>query len=375
MRKWIGMIAGMCAATTVLASCTSSSGTSGPIRFVSGGTFNFAMSADPGNLDPQASAASNFYQMSFLAYDPLLSVDLKGQIHSQLATKWRVSGNKVVLTLHEGITCSDGSKFTASTAARNVSYVADPNTKSPFAGVFIPAGTKATADDTANTVTLTTPTVAPFVLDGLAGVPMVCGKAISNRKLLATRTSGTGPYALSQAVSNDHYTLTKRKGYAWGPSGATTATTGLPDSIVVKIIPNQTTAASLLLSGQLNAVVNVLGPDVSRLKAANLFNVGTPAVLGEMWFNHDAGRLGADPKVRPSATSEPPRPACSCTRIPSATGCDGSPRWATSTSPTPKRASRPWSSSGSSCRRENTNRREPAAAEPTPRPGWSRQSR
>ena len=85
--------------------------------------------------------------------------------------------------------------------------------------------------------------------------------------MLATKTDGTGPYALTQAVSNDHYTLTKHAGYTWGPNGATTSAAGLPDTINVKIIPNETTAANLLLSGQLNAA-NIVGPDTARLEAA-----------------------------------------------------------------------------------------------------------
>lgn len=314
--KTIGLVA---VAATALAGCSASSGAgspagtgsvgatgvsvtnSSPVNVVNGGTFTFAMNSDPGNLDPQASAASNLYQMSFFAYDPLVAIDAKGQIQSQLATKWQVSGNKVVLTLHPNISCSDGSTFTATTAAQNIAYVANPNNKSPFLGVFIPTGTKASADNATNTLTITTPSAAPFILNGLAGVPMVCGKAITDRKLLATKTDGTGPYQLTSAVSNDHYTFAKRSGYAWGPNGATTSTPGLPDTIDVKIVPNETTAANLLLSGAINAA-SVLGPDTSRLEAANLFSVGTPSVDGEMWFNEDSGRIASDPKVRLALT-------------------------------------------------------------------------
>jgi peptide/nickel transport system substrate-binding protein len=124
---------------------------------------------------------------------------------------------------------------------------------------------------------------------------------MANRKLLATKTDGTGAYTLTEAVSNDHYTLTKRSGYTWGPDGATTSTPGMPDKIVVKIIPNETTAANLLLSGQLN-FATILGPDVERLQAQNLFTVGTPSIVGEMWYNQTHGRPGADPKVRLALT-------------------------------------------------------------------------
>lgn len=292
-----GIAVGVCVATTALAGC----GGAAASQDVTGGTFTVALSSDPGNLDPQSSVANNNYQMAFLAYDPLLSVDGSGVIHPQLATSWHVDGSDVTLTLHKGITCADGAAFTAQTAADNLNYVADPKNNSPFAGVFLPVGAKATADTRTDTVTIALPASAPFILNGLAGLPMVCGKGMADRKLLAGTTDGTGAYSLTQATPGDQYTLTKRNGYTWGPNGATTAQAGLPDKIVVKIISNETTAANLLLSGQLNAAA-ILGPDVSRLEAARLFAVDAPAVSGEMWFNQAPGRAGADQKVRLALT-------------------------------------------------------------------------
>lgn len=299
-----GLVVGVSAVATVLAGCGSSGGGSsqGPsssAAFVSGGTFSFAVSADPGNLDPQSTAASIPYQLSFFAYDTLLGISAKGAIESQLASKWKAAGQTVTLTLKPGITCSDGSAFTAATAAANINYIVNPSNKSPFNGVYIPAGAKATASG--NTLTLQLAGPAPFVLDGLAETPMVCAKGMADRSTLATRTDGTGPYTLTSAVSNNAYTYTKRSGYTWGPDGATTKIKGLPDKIVVKVIPNETTAANLLLSGGLNAA-SFLGPDIARLQAAKLYEIGTPAPIGEMWYNQGKGRLLADPKLRQALT-------------------------------------------------------------------------
>ena len=72
-RKTVGLVAGACLAATALVGCGSSSGDT-----ASAATFTLAMNSDPGNLDPQASAASNDYQMSFLAYDRLFSIDAAG---------------------------------------------------------------------------------------------------------------------------------------------------------------------------------------------------------------------------------------------------------------------------------------------------------
>lgn len=311
--KLIGTAAALCAVVTALSACTGSSNTSGPGagngatsgnggQVVNGGTFTFAISSDPGNLDPQGSAFNINFSLAQFAYDNLINENDKGELMSGLATKWQVKGETVTLTMQKDVTCSDGGKFTASDAAANINYVTDPKNKSPFLGVFIPAGAKAKADDAAGTVTITLAQPAPFVLNGLASLPMVCAKGMADRKSLAKATDGTGPYRLTQAVSGDHYTYTKRSGYTWGPDGASTSTPGMPTTVVAKVIQNETTAANLLLSGGLSSAT-ILGADSQRLQQAGLFEVDVNAIAGEMWFNQTSGRPGADPAVRQALTS------------------------------------------------------------------------
>ena len=298
---------GLCVTAALLAGCGGGANSptdknGGGDQVVDGATFTMALSADPGNLDPQSSAASALFTMSQFAYDPLVSVNGKtGAIESQLATTWNVSGKTVTLTLAKGVTCSDGSKLTASDVASNLAYVADPKNKSPFLGTFLPVGATAKGDDASGTVTITLASPAPFVLNGLANLPIVCPKGMADRSSLAAGTDGTGPYKLTQSAAGSQYTYVIRKGYAWGPNGATTATQGLPASIVIKVISNETTAANLLISGGLNAA-QILGPDTTRLEHANLFVEKTPALIGEQWYNHASGHATSDPKVRMALT-------------------------------------------------------------------------
>lgn len=296
----IGTVAAVCVAATVLTGCSAGDRDStGEGEIVDGGTFTLAMDADPGNLDPQASAASNLYQLSHLAYDSLVYIDAAGEIVSGLATEWQVDEETVTLTLAEDITCADGSPFTAADAAANLNYVGDPENQSPFLGVFLPPG--ATATDDGGSVTLTLAAPAPFVLEGLAGIPMVCASAMEDRSVLASETAGTGPYQLEEVVPGDSFTFSRRDGYTWGPDGASTDEEGLPDEIVVRVVANQTTAANLLLSGELNGA-RVAGPDAERLDQQELFAAKVTALLGEMWFNHADGRATADPAVRQALT-------------------------------------------------------------------------
>jgi peptide/nickel transport system substrate-binding protein len=70
---------------------------------------------------------------------------------------------------------------------------------------------------------------------------------------------------------------------------------------VAKVVENETTAANLLLSGGLSAA-QIAGPDADRLAKAGLFAATQPAIVGEQWYNHAAGRVTSDQKVRMALT-------------------------------------------------------------------------
>lgn len=285
-----------------LAGCGSSgSGASGDQgqKAVNGKTFTLALGSDPGALDPQMNISSGTFQLSQFAYDPLVSVDAKGEIHSQLASSWKADGTTLTFQIGSGITCADGSTFDAKTAVDNITWVENPKNKSPFLGVFVPAGAKASASGSTVTVTLAAP--SPFALDGFANFPMVCESGLKDRGSLTAKTAGTGPYQLAAATGGSSYTYKLRDGYAWGPNGATTKTTGMPAEIDVKVVANETTAANELLGGQINSS-QILGPDAKRLDAAGLKSIGVPSLSGEQWYNEGKGHVAADPAVRKALT-------------------------------------------------------------------------
>jgi peptide/nickel transport system substrate-binding protein len=298
---------GLCVTASLLAGCGGDDDPSGGSggegsNVVDGGSFTMALSSDPGNLDPHSAAGSALFTLTQLAYDSLLSVDSEdGAITSQLATDWTAEGTTVTLTLAEGATCADGTELTATAVADNIAYVGDPKNESPFLGTFLPVGATAEADDESRTVTLTLVSPAPFVLNGLASLPIVCPSGMEDRKSLADGTAGTGPYELTEAVPGAHYTYQIRDDYTWGPDGATTATEGMPDTITMKIVANETTSANLLLSGDINAA-QILGPDAERLDKAGLFSAKTEVLLGEQWYNHAKGHATSDPEVRMALT-------------------------------------------------------------------------
>jgi peptide/nickel transport system substrate-binding protein len=296
------VLAGTLALGLALTACDSGSGStvSGAGKPVDGQTFTMAISADPGNLDPHFTSLSVTQQVDWFMYDSLVNLDPTGKMVAGLAEKWEGTTTKATYTLRKGVTCSDGSPLTASTVAANISFVGDPANKSSRIGVFVPPGAKATAD-AAGTVTVTVPAPDAFLDRNVGGLHIVCDQGMKNRSLLKQAGDGTGMFKMTEAVPGDHYTLERRKDYAWGPGDFATGQPGLPDKVVLKVVANETTSANLLLSKQLNLAA-IAGPDKQRLQAQKLFQREASTPLGELWFNQKAGLPTADPAVRRALT-------------------------------------------------------------------------
>ncbi|WP_157248533.1 ABC transporter substrate-binding protein [Nonomuraea typhae] len=270
--------------------------------YLKDGTFVYALPDDPGILDPYRNIMP-IGEMGSLTYDSLVNLTPEGKVVSGLAETWKSDATTSAFTLKQGITCSDGSALTASTVARALTFLKDPKNQTVLYGLLVPTTPfTVKADDAKRTVTVTMKTPTALVLETLGRVPIVCDKGLDDPKLLAAGSVGSGPYMLSELVRGDHYTFTRRPGYTWGPDGAGTDAPGMPAKIVVKIVPNPTTRANLLLSGQIH-MGEVSTADRPRLVSRNLERYEIPAILGELWFNQRDGRPGSDPLVRRALTA------------------------------------------------------------------------
>ena len=83
-------------------------------------------------------------------------------------------------------------------------------------------GATVTANNSTRTVTVTTSTRRILPAPGTRLVHLVCSKGLADRNSLVNGTDGSGPYKLT-AVSRVPVHVAVRKGYRWGPGGATTA--------------------------------------------------------------------------------------------------------------------------------------------------------
>jgi len=268
-------------------------------KYASGQNATIILPSDPGSLDPDLTSLSVALQADLFMYDSLINFTPAGQLESGLASKWSGTATTASYTLNKGVTCSDGTPLTASTVADNINFIGNVKNASSRLGVWVEPGTTATADDATGVVTVKSPVPDPFLVSDVGQAQIVCGAGLKDRGTLKEGANGSGLYTLTSAVPGSSYTLTLRKGYAWGPGGATSDTQGLPATVTLKVVSNMTTAANELLAGQAN-IGEVVGSDTQRL--SRLYQQSIYAPLGELWFNEKAGGPTANVAVRKALT-------------------------------------------------------------------------
>jgi peptide/nickel transport system substrate-binding protein len=285
-----------------LTACGTSTGggqSADPEDFVSGGTFAMSLNEDPGDLSPLTGV--NLAQRALVpfGYESLAYITPEGETVPWMAESWEETGTSITYTLKEGLTCADGTEFTAETAAANFAYQADPDNGTFWYGSNVTEDMTASADG--NVLTIESATNNPFLLQSTGAVEMVCQAGLDDPASLADSTNGTALFELTDVAAGSEYTYTKRDGYTWGPEDVTSETEGLPDEIVARVVTDEATSANLLLSGELNAAP-IIGPDRERVEAAGLQSVGILNPIGQMLFNEREDRPTSDVRVRQALT-------------------------------------------------------------------------
>src|SRR3954451_27282 len=169
-RPAAGVIAVVCLAG--LAACGGSSDGDGSKNsnadVVKDASITMALAADPGTLDPTKTLLGAAQQINRYTYDTLINVDKGGKIVSGIAEKWSVSPTTLTFTIRKGVTCADGTAFTATMVKDNFDFL--KKNKSALIGTALPdANFTVSADEAASTSTFTSPTANGFFLEDLAG--------------------------------------------------------------------------------------------------------------------------------------------------------------------------------------------------------------
>jgi peptide/nickel transport system substrate-binding protein len=245
-------------ATTLLAGCAPSSGTSdtGSAR---ASTLVIAENEPPATFDPVQADNSTVDEVVIPAYDTLVSYDSSANLQGELATDWTVdeTGTSITMTLRDDVTFHDGTPLTA----KDVVYTLD-RIKSLGIGVasLLTSYDSATAtDDTHVTITLSQPD-APF-LAALSRVYILNSKLVEENKgddqgqaWLATNDAGSGPYTVTGYTANQSATFEQYADY-WGGFD------GQAKAIEFRYLTDASTQASALRSGDVDIAMDIAPAD------------------------------------------------------------------------------------------------------------------
>jgi peptide/nickel transport system substrate-binding protein len=263
-------------------------------------TVTIAMGADWDTLDPHKTRTTPTYPLVFALYDRLVAVGEKGDIVPLLAESWTTTPNSITAKIRRGVTCSDGSALTADVVARSFKRLGDPETKAPYASrTFGRAGFE--VSNTADTVTikLNVPNSDLLLSLAMPWSSVICAAGLDKPDTLQSTPVGSGPYKVTEAVRGDRYTLEARPGYAWGPEGMTTAVADVPKKLVMRVVTNMTTAANLLLGGEIN-YASISGRETERLGRDKSLIRFDATLFGtdSLSFHQGSDRSTGDPLVR-----------------------------------------------------------------------------
>src|SRR6266849_3861463 len=234
-----------------------------------GGSVTFGLENDVSNLDPMLSGLFVDRNIHYAMYDSLVRVDVKGTIIPWLAEKWTTSsdGKTVTFNLRQGVKYHDGSVFDAASVKWNIERYINTKGSSRTGDLSAVASVEVVDASTVkfNLKSAFAPLLAALVDRAGMMVSQKVVDAMGADFTLKPFKAGTGPFILTEAVKNDHYTLEKNPDW-WGKDDKGNKLPFL-DKIIVKPIEDSNVRLTNLRTGNAQIGNSVTGKDVPSVKA------------------------------------------------------------------------------------------------------------
>ncbi len=264
----LAILAGACAGATPSGG-GAATGAPAAGKAAYGGTVTFAMNNDITDMDPMLSGLFVDRHLMYAMYDPLVAVNPKGDLIPWLAEKWTVSpdGKSYTFNIRPGVKYHDGTPVDAESVKWNLDRFRNTKTSRRLAD-FASVDNVTIVDPTTVRVDLKTP-FAPFLatLIDRSGM-MVSRKVVEAAGADFTRKAfkaGSGPFILTEALKDDHYTFEKNPDW-WGKAANGDKLPYL-DKVVIKPILDGDVRLTNIRTGQILATNSVNGKDVPVVKA------------------------------------------------------------------------------------------------------------
>ncbi|HXF83712.1 MAG TPA: ABC transporter substrate-binding protein [bacterium] len=251
-----------------------------------GGVLRVGLDVDAGTLDPRLANDTTARRVIEQVFDGLVELDPQLRVRPALAESWtQVSPTVWVFKLRRNVKFHDGSPLTAADVAFTYTTILDPALRAPLRGLYTPISRVEAVDNETVRFTLSAPYAPLLKYADIGIVP----KAVVERAgaEFAARPVGTGPYKFVSWQRNSRITLEANPEYWKGRPRLS--------QVVFNIIPDNTTRAAALESGDVDLIHSPLSPqDVARLKTSNRLRVTEMTGLGITYLNMNM----ADPIIR-----------------------------------------------------------------------------
>lgn len=271
-----------------------------------GGTLVYAITADPGILNPVVTTTSPAQRVGCLTYEGLTQVTPDLETQPLLAESWDISEDGRMYTFHlrKGVKWHDGEPFTSADVVWSLEN-ASKELGVQSSGPLKRYDAKFEAiDESTVTITLNAPYSALLtLLDCQSNSGILPKHLYENTDILDNPHNtgdvvGTGPFVIEEWTPGSQVTLVKNEDY-WQDNGEPYL-----DKVVMPIITDAQAAIQALQAGEIDAVGNetasaVNVPQIVDASGGALYQYqdGFVPQIDSLQFNTTSGVL-ADPKVR-----------------------------------------------------------------------------
>jgi len=257
----------------------------------------------PSTFDPALAASLPDWILARAGYDTLVRFDQQG-LAPGIAESWTSTLTGATFVLRKDATCADGTPITADVVKASLDRYASAGgpTVASVLGIQ-PAPPTITADDAARTVHIKLRAPWPVLVRGLstASTGIVCPAGLHDLHGLAAGTvpaAASGPYTLTTAEHGVKYTYALRTTYAAWPKWRAPIAGRAPKTLQFVVTTDTTTAANLLLNGQLD-IGKVEAEGAARFRGNDAFTVETvPFSDYYLIFNERRSSPFTDPALR-----------------------------------------------------------------------------
>ncbi len=277
---------------------------------LAGGNLNAVLESEVVFLDPHQTTANITRTFNFMVFDTLFAMDGAGAIQPQMVGATEISPDKLVyrFTLRDGLVFHDGAPVTAGDVVASLKRWMPRDAL----GRMLAAATASLEATSAQVVTLTLKEPFPLVLQVLGKpnaivpfiVPARLAEGPADQKI--TEMTGSGPFLFRKEEwrAGDRMVLDRNPAYvarAEKPDFLAGGKRVKIDRLTLKVIPDVSTAASALISGEIDYLQYVPFDWIDRLKKTRDIKLmalgGLDQFQGNFRLNH-ANPPFNDPAVR-----------------------------------------------------------------------------